>query len=81
MKKRILADTNSRQFAIIPTFGIIRWVEDYKFRIGFVGNLATEHWSFQGARMSYDIYLADPVTRAPIMSAEEIEMLRGKENP
>lgn len=36
MKKRILADTNSRQFATIPTFGIIRWVEDYKFRIGFL---------------------------------------------
>ena len=36
MKKRILADTNSKQFAIIPTFGIIRWVEDYKFRIGFL---------------------------------------------
>ena len=36
MKKRILTDTNSKQFAIIPTFGIIRWVEDYKFRIGFL---------------------------------------------
>ena len=31
--------------------------------------------------MSYDIYLADPVTRAPILSAEEMEMLDGKEDP
>ena len=36
MKKRILADTYNKQFVIIPTFGIIRRVEDYKFRIGFL---------------------------------------------
>ena len=36
MKKRILTNTNSGQFAIIPTFGIIRYTEDYKFRIGFL---------------------------------------------
>ncbi len=36
MKKRILTNTYKKQFVIIPTFGIIRWVEDYKFRIGFL---------------------------------------------
>lgn len=36
MRKRILANVNRIQFAIIPTFGIIRLVNDYKFRIGFL---------------------------------------------
>ena len=36
MKKRILTNTYNKQFAIIPTFGVIRWAEGYKFRIGFL---------------------------------------------
>ncbi len=36
MKKRILTSTMKSQFAIIPTFGILRWAEGYKFRIGFI---------------------------------------------
>lgn len=36
MIKRILTNTYRKQFVIIPTFGIIRDTEDYKFRIGFL---------------------------------------------
>lgn len=36
MKKRILTNTYRKQFVIIPTFGIIRWTENYRFRIGFM---------------------------------------------
>ncbi len=36
MKKRILTNVCRTQFAIIPTFGVIRPVDDYKFRIAFL---------------------------------------------
>lgn len=36
MKKRVLTNVYKKQFAIVPTFGIIRHVEDYKFRVGFL---------------------------------------------
>ena len=36
MEKRILTNTYRKQFVIIPTFGIIRWTENYRFRIGFL---------------------------------------------
>ena len=36
MIKRILTNTYRKQFVIIPTFGIIRWTENYRFRIGFL---------------------------------------------
>ncbi|MGI5959001.1 MAG: hypothetical protein ACOX60_06270 [Massiliimalia sp.] len=36
MKKRILTDTYRWEFAIIPTFGIITRVDDYRFRIAFM---------------------------------------------
>lgn len=36
MIKRILTNTYRKQFAIIPTFGIIRWTENYRFRVGFM---------------------------------------------
>ena len=36
MKKRLLTAAEHRQFAILPTFGIIRFVDDYKFRVAFI---------------------------------------------
>lgn len=36
MRKRVLTNIYRRQFAIIPTFGIIKYTEDYRFRIGFM---------------------------------------------
>lgn len=36
MIKRVLTKTYRNQFVIIPTFGVLRRVECYKFRIGFL---------------------------------------------
>ena len=36
MKKRLLTAKSNRQFAILPSFGIVRFVGDYKFRIAFI---------------------------------------------
>lgn len=36
MKKRLLTATEHRQFAILPSFGIVRPVDDYKFRVAFI---------------------------------------------
>lgn len=34
MRKRVLTDTDHRQFAIIPTIGIIKPVDAYRLSVG-----------------------------------------------
>lgn len=36
MRKRVLTNTDHRQFAIIPTIGIIKPVDAYRFRFVFM---------------------------------------------